>query len=64
MKYVLIIGDGMGDWPISELNNQTPLMAAETPNLNYMAKNGLLGLAHTVPPGMPPGSDVAIMSLM
>ncbi|MGL4209295.1 MAG: cofactor-independent phosphoglycerate mutase, partial [Candidatus Adiutrix sp.] len=64
VKYVLIIGDGMGDWPIAELNNQTPLMAAETPNLDYMAKNGLLGLAHTVPPGMPPGSDVAIMSLM
>lgn len=64
MKYVLMIGDGMGDYPLPQLNGQTPLEVAATPNLDFMAKNGLLGLARTVPEGMPPGSDVAIMSLM
>ncbi len=64
MKYVLLIGDGMGDWPRPELGGRTPLEAAPTPNLDFMAQNGLLGLARTVPPGMTPGSDVAIMSLM
>lgn len=64
MKYVLLIGDGMGDWPIKELGGKTPLEAAPTPNLDFMAANGALGLARTVPEGMAPGSDVAIMSLM
>lgn len=64
MKYVLLIGDGMGDWPIKELGGKTPLEAALTPNLDFMAANGTLGLARTVPDGMAPGSDVAIMSLM
>ena len=64
MKYVLMIGDGMGDFPLPALNGRTPLEAAPTPNLDFMAQNGLLGLARTVPEGMPPGSDVAIMSLM
>lgn len=64
MKYVLLIGDGMGDWPIEKLGGRTPLEAAPTPNLDFMAANGLMGLARTVPEGMAPGSDVAIMSLM
>lgn len=64
MKYILLIGDGMGDWALEELGGRTPLEAAPTPNLDFMAKNGALGLANTVPEGMPPGSDVAIMSLM
>ena len=64
MKYVLLIGDGMGDWPMDQLGGRTALMAAATPNLDHMAQNGLLGRAKTVPDGMTPGSDVAIMSLM
>ena len=64
MKYLLMIGDGMGDRPLAELGGRTPLEAAKTPNLDFMAQNGTLGLARTVPPGMTPGSDVAIMSLM
>ncbi|MDR0881477.1 MAG: cofactor-independent phosphoglycerate mutase [Candidatus Adiutrix sp.] len=64
MKYVLLIGDGMGDRPRPDLGGQTPLEAAATPNLDFMAQNGRLGLARTVPRGMTPGSDVAIMSLM
>ncbi len=64
MKYLLLIGDGMGDHPQAALGGRTPLTAAKTGNLDFMAQNGLLGLARTVPEGMPPGSDVAIMSLM
>lgn len=64
MKYILMIGDGMGDYPMPALNGRTPLEAAATPNLDYMAQKGLLGRACTVPEGMTPGSDVAIMSLM
>lgn len=64
MKYVLMIGDGMGDYPLPELNGRTPLEAAAIPNLDFMAQNGLMGLARTVPEGMTAGSDVAIMSLM
>ncbi len=64
MKYLLLIGDGMGDYPIDSLGGKTPLEYAETPNLDYMAQNGRLGVAQTVPEGMIPGSDVAIMSLM
>lgn len=64
MKYALLIGDGMGDLPIPALGGHTPLEVAPTPNLDFMARNGLLGRARTVPEGMPPGSDVAILSLM
>ena len=64
MKYLIMIGDGMGDFPLDELGGQTPLEAALTPNLDFMAMHGQMGLAQTVPEGMLPGSDVAIMSLM
>ena len=64
MKYALLIGDGMGDYPRPEYNGKTVLTQAQTPNLDFMAQNGLLGRAQTVPEGMAPGSDVAIMSLM
>ena len=64
MKYVLLIGDGMADRPCQALGGLTPMAAAPTPNLDFMARNGLLGLAKTVPEGMPPSSDVAILSLL
>jgi 2,3-bisphosphoglycerate-independent phosphoglycerate mutase len=64
MKYVILIGDGMGDYPVESLGGRTPLEAASTPNLDLLAKEGLLSRCQTVPEGMPPGSDVAIMSLM
>ncbi|MDR1871232.1 MAG: cofactor-independent phosphoglycerate mutase [Deltaproteobacteria bacterium] len=64
MKYLILIGDGMGDYPIPELANQTPLEAAKTPNLDRLAQAGSLGRVVTTPEGMAPGSDVAIMSLM
>jgi 2,3-bisphosphoglycerate-independent phosphoglycerate mutase len=64
MKYAILIGDGMGDLPVDSLGGMTPLEKAETPNLDRLAREGLLARCQTVPEGMPPGSDVAIMSLL
>ncbi len=64
MKYILLIGDGMGDVPVPALNNQTPLEAAATPTMDRLAKAGEMLLVRTVPEGYPPGSDVANLSLM
>ena len=64
MKYVVLQGDGMADWPVPELGNKTPLEYARTPNMDRIASYGTLGLTHTIPPGYPPGSDVGTMSLL
>ncbi|MDR2366512.1 MAG: cofactor-independent phosphoglycerate mutase [Deltaproteobacteria bacterium] len=64
MKYLILIGDGMGDRPIDSLGGLTPLAYAKTPNMDRLAREGQLGLARTAPEGMKPGSDVCIMSLM
>jgi len=64
MKFVVLIGDGMGDEPIAELGGKTPLDYARTPNLDYLAGRGILGLTRTIPPGLPPGSDVGTMSVL
>jgi 2,3-bisphosphoglycerate-independent phosphoglycerate mutase len=53
----------MADYPIPELQGKTPLQVAQTPNLDRMAQKGVLGLVRTVPPAMPPGSDVANLSI-
>jgi 2,3-bisphosphoglycerate-independent phosphoglycerate mutase len=53
----------MADYPIAELRGKTPLQVARTPSLDRMAKQGILGLVRTVPPGMNPGSDVANLSI-
>jgi 2,3-bisphosphoglycerate-independent phosphoglycerate mutase len=63
MKYIVLLGDGMSDEKIDELGGKTPLQAAKTPNMDFMAKRGKLGLARTVPKGLPPGSDVANLSV-
>lgn len=63
MKYVVLIGDGMSDYPIKELNNQTPLEVANKPNIDQIAKNGKVGQLQTVPEKFEPGSDVANMSI-
>jgi 2,3-bisphosphoglycerate-independent phosphoglycerate mutase len=63
MKYIVLLGDGMPDEKISELGDRTPLQAAVTPNMDRMARRGLAGLAQTVPQGLPPGSDVANLSV-
>ena len=64
MKYVIIHGDGMADWPCEELGGKTPLEAAHKPNMDLIATRGTLGLTLTIPDGMAPGSDVGTMSMM
>ena len=64
MKYIILLGDGMADYPLDELNGKTPLEYARTPNMDKIAQEGTLGLIDTVPSGFPPGSDVAIMSVL
>jgi 2,3-bisphosphoglycerate-independent phosphoglycerate mutase len=54
----------MGDVPIAELGNKTPLEAAKTPNMDFLAKNGKTGLMYTVKKGVAPESDVAVISLL
>ena len=64
MKYVVILGDGMADYPQKSLNGKTPLELAKKPNIDALAKKGIVGLCKTVPDGMKPGSDVANLSVM
>nr|WP_321514231.1 cofactor-independent phosphoglycerate mutase [uncultured Pseudodesulfovibrio sp.] len=64
MKVLYLIADGMGGWPLDELDGKTTMDAAHTPNMDELAKTGIIGRAQTVPEGMPPGSDVANMSLL
>ena len=64
MKKIILVGDGMGDYPIEALGNQTPLQAADIPNIRRIAARGQLHQVKTVPVGLPPGSDVCNMSLL
>lgn len=64
MKYVVILGDGMPDYPLDELGGKTPLEYARTPNMDKLAKCGEMGTVKSVPDGMPAGSDVANLSVM
>ena len=63
MKYVVIIGDGMADWPLDGLGGKTPLMSAHKPYMDMMAREGYCGKVLTIPDGYPSGSDVACMSI-
>ena len=63
MKYITLLGDGMADEPIAELSGKTPLQAAHTPNMDRLARRGIIGLAETVPKAFHPGSDVANLSV-
>lgn len=64
MKYVVILGDGMADLPIETLENKTPLDYAKTPMMDFLAKKGEVGMVHTIPDGMKPGSDTANLSVL
>lgn len=64
MKYVVILGDGMADYPVPQLDNKTPLQYAKKPNIDELAKKSVIGLVKTVPDGIPPGSDAANLSVM
>ncbi len=63
MKYILVIGDGMADNPLPELDGKTPLEAAVKPVIDALAQAGTLGSVRTVPELLPPGSDTAILSI-
>jgi 2,3-bisphosphoglycerate-independent phosphoglycerate mutase len=63
-KIVLVLIDGMGDRPIKALRNMTPLEAARTPNMDFMAKNGKTGMMYPVSKGIAPESDVATMAIL
>jgi 2,3-bisphosphoglycerate-independent phosphoglycerate mutase len=62
-KYIVLIGDGMADYPIAELGGKTPLQSARTPTLDRLARQGTLGRVNTIPPGFSPGSDVANLAV-
>ena len=64
MKYLIVLCDGMADEPIAELNGLTPMEAAYTPNMDRMAPVSEIGMVHTVPAGMSPGSDTANLSVV
>lgn len=64
MKYVVVLGDGMADWPLEELQGQTPLSYAQTPMMDALAAVSEIGTVPTIPEGMAPGSDTANLSVM
>lgn len=64
MKYVIVLGDGMADYPIEEIGGKTPLEYANTPALDMLAAKSEIGLVHTIPDGMSPGSDTANLSVI
>lgn len=64
MKYIIILGDGMADEPIASLQNRTCLQAANTPNIDKIARLGRNGLLDTIPEGFDPGSEIANMSVL
>lgn len=64
MKYVIVLGDGMADEPIEEIGGMTPLEYAKTPAMDRLAKMSEIGMVHTIPDGMAPGSDTANLSVL
>ncbi len=64
MKYIIVLGDGMADRPLEELQGMTPLEYAKTPNMDQLAAAGEIGTVHTIPDGMSPGSDTANLSVL
>lgn len=64
MKYVVVLEDGMADEPIDALGGKTPLEYAVTPNLDRLSKKSEIGIAHTIPEGMNPGSDTANLAVL
>jgi len=64
MKLIYVVIDGLSDLPIKELGNETPLGAAETPNLDFLARKGKTGLMYTVSKGIAPESDVGVISIL
>ena len=64
MKYIVVLGDGMADEPIEALGGKTPLAYAVTKTLDELAPKSEIGLLHTIPEGMKPGSDTANLAVL
>ena len=64
MKYLVIVGDGMADYPIEQFGHKTALQFAKTPHFDQLAVEGKLGLVRTIPDSLPPGSDTANLSVI
>lgn len=64
MKYLVLLCDGMADYPVPELGNKTPMGASYTPNMDKLAEKSIIGLVKTVADNMKPGSDVANLSVL
>ncbi len=64
MKYLVMLCDGMADYPVDALGGKTPLEAAEAPTMDKLAESAEVGLVKTVADGMKPGSDVANLSVL
>lgn len=64
MKYLVLIGDGMADRPLGALKGKTPLQQSSTPNMDRLAREGIIGKIRTIPPGFQPGSDVANLNIL
>ena len=64
MKYIVLVPDGMADEPVAQLGGKTPMEAAKTPHMDFLASQGMSGLVKTIPDGMSPGSDVGNLALM
>ena len=64
MKYIIVLGDGVADEPIGQLGNRTPLAYANTPVMDRLSKKSEIGMVHTIPDGMSPGSDTANLSVL
>ncbi len=64
MKYIVVLYDGMADYPVPALGGKTPMELAKKPLLDKLARNGEIGLVKTVAEGLKPGSDIANMSVL
>ena len=64
MKYIVMLGDGMADEPLQELGGKTPLEYAKTETMDRLAAKSEIGMAHTIPEGMSPGSDTANLAVL
>ena len=64
MKYIVVLYDGMADYPVDALGGKTPMELAKKPNLDRLARFGETGIVKTVADGLKPGSDIANMSVM
>ena len=64
MKYIILVPDGMADYPVKDLGDKTPLEVAHRKNMDYLAQGGSVGLVQTIPPSLHPGSEIGNLAIM